>query len=98
MLELSRKEIEAGLWCIHTVSAAFSAEPPDGSVLDGLKLKLQAEAQAAPAKPGDIAGDFEPSDGKGMTFLPTNIRGDITLDGMPMPDGPDPGKPIEKYR
>lgn len=40
-LELSEKETEAALWCIHTVSLAYSHEPPSGSVLDGLKRKLQ---------------------------------------------------------
>lgn len=43
-LELSEKETEAALWCIHTVALAFSHEPPSGSVLDGLKQKL-LEAQ-----------------------------------------------------
>lgn len=56
MLDLTAKELEAALWCIHTVSLGYGHEPPDGSVLDGLKLKLQEEAGAAPAKAGVITG------------------------------------------
>jgi hypothetical protein len=44
MVDLTPKEAEAALWCIHTVALAYSTEAPDGSVLDGLKRKLLEEA------------------------------------------------------
>lgn len=39
-LMLTDRELEAALWCIHTVSLGYCHEPPDGTVLDGLKRKL----------------------------------------------------------
>lgn len=65
MVDLTPKEVEAGLWCIHTVSAAYSHEPPDGSVLDGLKRKLLAEAQAGRRRGADIPGPSVVVEGKG---------------------------------
>jgi hypothetical protein len=39
-VELTERQIEAALWCIHTVALAYSTEAPDGSTLDGLKQAL----------------------------------------------------------
>jgi hypothetical protein len=39
-VELTEQQIEAALWCISTVAAAYSTDAPDGSVLDGLKQAL----------------------------------------------------------
>lgn len=47
MLDLTPKETEAALWCIHTVSLGYGHEPPDGSVLDALKRKLLTEVEDA---------------------------------------------------
>jgi len=63
MLDLTPKETEAALWCIRTVSAAYSHEPPDDSVLGGLRRKLLD--QATPRKAADIPAPVVVVEGTG---------------------------------
>jgi hypothetical protein len=65
MLDLTPRETEAALWCIHTVSLGYCHEPPDGSVLDGLKHKLLENAQPAPRKAADIPAPVVVVEGRG---------------------------------
>lgn len=67
MVDLTEKETEAALWCIHTVAAAFSHEPPYGSVLDSLKRKLLEEARLVPRKAADIPEPTVVVQGKGWS-------------------------------
>jgi hypothetical protein len=65
VLDLTPKELEANLWCLHVVAAGYGHEPPGGSVLDSLKRKLLNEAQAIPRKAADIPGYEVAVKGKG---------------------------------
>lgn len=65
MVDLTARETEAALWCIHTVALAYSTEPPDGSVLDGLKRKLLAQPHLAARKGAGIPAPTVVVEGKG---------------------------------
>jgi hypothetical protein len=45
MVDLTPQEIQALLWCAHTVDLAYGHGPPQGSVLDSATEKLHAELQ-----------------------------------------------------
>ncbi len=70
MVDLTARETEATLWCIHTVSLGYGHDPPDGSVLDSVKRKLLTEARAAPRKAPDFPEVRVVVKGKGWGDIP----------------------------
>lgn len=60
MLRLTKAELEACSWCVHTLSTSWLGAP-DGTAIDGLKHKLaeahdHGNAGAALAKAGGFVG------------------------------------------